>query len=113
MHKKTIMIDLDGVLNNYTKYEEGYIPDIKQGAKEFIKKLNDNYELVLFTTRPSAQALKWLKSNQIDKYFKEVTNIKKPAHIYIDDRALKFNGDYDKTSEEIEKFNVHWKAIVI
>ncbi len=29
------MIDLDGVLNNYSKYEENYIPDIKEGAKEF------------------------------------------------------------------------------
>lgn len=49
--KKTLMIDLDGVLNNYTKYEENYIPEMNAGAREFLKKLNDKYELVLFTTR--------------------------------------------------------------
>ena len=109
MLKKTLMIDLDGVLNNYKKYEEGFIPDIKQGAKEFVKILSKNYELVLFTTRNSKQAVEWLQSNKIDKYFKKVTNVKTPAYIYIDDRALKFNGNYDKTLNEIEHFSVHWK----
>ena len=51
MHKKTIMIDLDGVLDNYEKYTED-IPSIKKGAKEFIVKLSKDYELILFTTRP-------------------------------------------------------------
>ena len=109
MYKKTIMIDLDGVLNNYTKYEENYIPDIKQGAREFVQILSENYELILFTTRPSKQAVEWLKANNLDKYFKTVTNIKNPAYIYIDDRALKFNGDFYKTIEEIDNFKVYWK----
>lgn len=109
--KKTLMIDLDGVLNNYTKYEENYIPDIKQGAKEFLEKLYNSgkYELVLFTTRDLKLVKKWLLKVKIKKYFKEITNIKKPAHIYIDDRALRFDGDYDKTLGEIEKFKVHWE----
>lgn len=109
MYKKTLMIDLDGVLNNYTKYEEDYIPDIKQGAKEFIEKLSHNYELILYTTRNSKQAIEWLQTNNIDNYFKDVTNIKIPAYLYIDDRALKFNGNFDETFKEIENFNVYWK----
>ena len=44
--KKTIMIDLDGVLDNYTSYTSE-IPNIRRGAKEFIIKLYDNYELRL------------------------------------------------------------------
>lgn len=36
--KKTIAIDLDGVLDNYTKYTDE-IPSIKKGAKDFITKL--------------------------------------------------------------------------
>ena len=107
--KKTIMIDLDGVLNNYTKYIEGYIPDIKPGAKEFVKKLSKKYELILFTTRNPLQAIKWLQENKIYKYFKSVTDIKTPAYIYIDDRALKFDGDFNKTLDEIENFSTHWK----
>ena len=85
MYKKTLMIDLDGVLNNYTKYEENNIPDIKQGAKEFLEKLSDKYELVLFTTRKIELAQNWLKKEQLEHYFKEITNIKKPAYIYIDE----------------------------
>ena len=109
--KKTLMIDLDGVLNNYTKYEENHIPEIKNGAKEFLEKLHkkDKYELVLFTTRDLQLVKQWLIKEKINKYFKEITNIKKPAHIYIDDRALKFDGNYDKTPDEIENFKVYWK----
>ena len=104
--KKTIMIDLDGVLDNYTEYSEE-IPPIRDGAKDFVKKLSKDYELILFTTRPSKQAVEWLQENKIDKYFKDVTNTKYPAYIYLDDRAIKFDGDYNKTLEEIENFTVH------
>ena len=106
--KKTIMIDLDGVLDNYTKYTDE-IPEIRKGAKDFVKKLSKDYELILFTTRPSKQAVEWLQNNKIDKYFTNVTSVKYPAYIYIDDRAIKFEGNYNKTLEEIEKFKVNWK----
>lgn len=37
MFKKTILIDLDGVLNTYTgNFDENVIPPIKKGALEFI-----------------------------------------------------------------------------
>ncbi len=111
MYKKTLMIDLDGVLNNYIKYEENFIPEIKEGAKEFLEKLykSSKYELVLFTTRDKKLSEDWLKDNKISQYFKEITNIKKTASIYLDDRALKFNGDFKETLEEIKNFAVHWK----
>jgi len=106
--KKTIAIDLDGVLDNYTKYTD-YIPPIRKGAKEFIIKLSKDYDLVLFTTRSPMLATKWLISNKIDKYFTDVTNNKIPAYIYIDDRAINFSGNYDETLREIGNFKVHWK----
>ena len=95
------MIDLDGVLDNYYTYTEE-IPELRIGAMEFVKNLSNNYELVLFTTRDSKQATEWLQNNGIYKYFKDVTNIKLPAYICVDDRALKFDGDYNKTLDEIE-----------
>ena len=110
-YKKTIMIDLDGVLDNYSTYDKNRIPEIKTGAVDFIERLDKTgkYELVLFTTRSPKLATEWLIKNKIDKYFKDVTNVKYPAYIYLDDRAVQFRGDYKNTFEEIEKFNIYWK----
>lgn len=43
---------------------------------------------ILFTTRNNLEATKWLIENKIDKYFKNVTNVKIPAYLYLDDRAI-------------------------
>ena len=111
MHKKKFLIDLDGVLNQYgqEKFDENNIPEIKPGAKEFICELSQNAELYLFTSRNLLLASKWLIKNQIDKYFKDVTNIKIPAYLCIDDRTIRFNGNYTKTLKEIKSFQVYWK----
>ena len=109
-YKKTIAIDLDGVLDNYQKYDEEKIPKIRHGAKEFIQELYElNYDLVLFTTRPSKKAKKWLIENEVDCYFSKVTNEKPLAYIYLDDRAIQFNGDYKKALNEITQFRPYWK----
>ena len=101
---------LDGVLDEYTgKYDENKIPDIRNGAKDFIIKLSKDYKLILFTTRESSKAKDWLIENDINQYFSEITNIKPPAYIYLDDRALKFDGNYDKTLEEIKNYKAYWK----
>lgn len=109
--KKRILIDLDGVLNEYGKnlYDENHIPEIKKGAKIFIKKLSNFADLYLFTSRNLMLAAKWLMDNKIDKYFKDVTNIKLPSYLYIDDRTICFKGDYNSTIKEIEDFKVYWK----
>ena len=109
-YKKTIAVDLDGVLDNYTKYDANNIPEIKQGAREFIQELHKSgYNLILFTNRKPLSASKWLIENNLDKYFSDVTNVKPMAVIYIDDRAVKFDGDYNKTLSDIKNFNVYWK----
>lgn len=107
--KPTIMIDFDGVLNNYKYYDKNNLPEIKDGAIEFIKQLDKKYALVIFTTREKYQTKKWLKENKIDKYFKDITSVKYPATIYLDDRAIQFNGDYEKTLQEIKYFKPYWK----
>ncbi len=111
MYKKKILIDLDGVLNEYGKepYDENSIPDIKDGAVDFIKELNKIAELYLFTSRNLMLSTKWLVKNKIDQYFKDVTNIKIPSYLYIDDRCICFKGNYDKTLNDAKQFEVYWK----
>lgn len=108
---KRILIDLDGVLNNYgkDKYNENFIPEIKEGAYEFLEKLSQQAELYLFTSRNLIISVKWLIENNLDKFFKDVTNIKLSSFIYIDDRAITFNGNFQQTLREIESFNVYWR----
>jgi hypothetical protein len=110
-YKKKILIDLDGVLNEYGKeqYDENRIPKIKLGAKRFIKNLSEFGELYLFTSRNLMLSAKWLLENKIDKYFKDITNVKLPSYLYIDDRCICFKGEYKQTLEEIKNFKVHWK----
>ena len=111
MFTKKILIDLDGVLNEYgkEKFNENYIPEIKIGAYEFIEKLSKQSELYLFTTRNLMLATKWLIKNNLDKFFKDVTNVKLSSYLYIDDRCICFKGNYNKTLEEIKNFKVYWK----
>lgn len=108
--KKTLLIDLDGVLNQYEgNFDITYIPPIKNGAEEFIKKLSENYELKLFTTRNRLLTAKWLMDNNLDKCFTDITNVKDPAFLIIDDRCIKFQGDYETLYNEIENFRVWYK----
>lgn len=110
-YRRKIQIDLDGVLNEYGQepFDENNIPKIKEGAKEFVQTLSESADLYLFTTRNLMLSAKWLMDNGIDKYFKDVTNMKIPSYLYIDDRCICFNGDYNSTINEINDFRVYWK----
>lgn len=45
MIKKTILFDLDGVLDTYDgNYDKNYIPPIKDGAYDLIKELSKDYK---------------------------------------------------------------------
>ena len=108
--KKTILVDLDGVLNTYSgEFEEDYIPPIRKGAACFIETLAQNFTVKIFTTRNKLLAAKWLIDNNIDKFIEDITNIKEPSWMIIDDRCIQFSGDYEKTIETLKDFNVWYK----
>ena len=108
--KKTILIDLDGVLNEYTgNFDKDYIPPMKVGTKVFLENLSENFEFKLFTTRNKILASKWLVENNIDKYFVDITNTKDIAWLYIDDRCINFNGSFDSLKNSIETFKPWYK----
>ena len=110
--KSNILVDLDGILNTYTGgFDENYIPPVKSGAVEFLTTLSEKYIVKIFTTRNRLLASKWLIENGLDKYVADVTNIKEPAILHIDDRALTFQGDFDETLRKIKNFKVWYSTL--
>ena len=108
--KKTILIDLDGVLNEYTgNFDKNYLPQIKEGAKNFIEKLSENFEIKLFTTRNKILATKWIIENNLDSYILDVTDKKDLCWLFIDDRCINFKGNYESLYEQIENFKPWYK----
>lgn len=111
--KKLICIDFDGVLNNYSgQYDEHNLPQIKEGAEKFLDKLSEDFRIEIFTVRNIETVTQWLIKNNLMKYIENVTNIKnKFASVFLDDRALNFDGDFDKAYRNITTFKPYWKNI--
>ncbi len=113
--KKLLLIDLDGVLNLYNgKYDANKISKIRPGTLDFIKKLHQDYRILIFTARDIKTTIEWLKENDLNNYIEEVTNIKNPfASVILDDRAINFDGDYNKAYNLIKNFQPYWKKLKI
>lgn len=109
--KKTILIDLDGVLNTYTgNFDKDFIPPIKEGAYDFIKELSEDYIIKLFTTRNKLLASEWVINNNLKPYVDDITNIKELSYLIVDDRCIKFNGNFTDLKSDINKFSVWYKS---
>ena len=50
-----------------------------------------------------------VEENNQNNYVENVTNIKEPAYLIIDDRCINFNGDYKELKEKIANFEVWYK----
>jgi len=108
--KKKIYIDFDGVLNTYTGWQgntELFEPHA--GAEKFLRKLSRTYEIYIFSTRNPLLVAEWLTKHDLREYISGVTNVKEPAYVYIDDRAINFAGNYEEILDKLEKFEVWWK----
>lgn len=110
--KKTIAIDFDGPVHKYSKgWYDGTIYDPPTpGVKEALELLSKKYRLVLFTCRvlpdqPNGlrDVKKWLKENDLSKYFSNITYKKPRASFYIDDNAVVFKNNWPKVLTEIKK----------
>lgn len=112
---KTISIDLDGVLNTYHgDYDNEKISPIKEGAVEFLAELSKDYKLEIFTVRDRELVKNWLEDNKISVYISDITNAKNPySSVYVDDRAINFDGNYSKTIKEIKEFKPYWRKTTL
>lgn len=65
--------------------------------------------IYIFTTRPKNKVLDWLVTYNFTQYVYDITNVKIPAVVYIDDRALYFNGNYETILKKVDNFKTHWE----
>lgn len=109
--RQTILIDFDGVLHNYKGWQGPKAPLGKpiEKARASCFILAKNYRLVCFTTRPKDVVEPWLRLHGFPEM--KVTNIKEPAFLIVDDRAITFPGTWtDELLSRITSFSPHWSA---
>ena len=114
MRKETVILDFDGVIHSYSSGWQGadVIPDPPTpGAKEAIAKLREHYVVVVVSSRchqkGGIDAIKqWLANYEI--VVDNVSNDKPPHVVVVDDRALRFEGDWDAVIRDIPKCSIPW-----
>lgn len=107
--RNIVSIDFDGVISVYNGWEgKNHLGKPIDGAKEFIEKLlKAGFTPVVWTTRDQDQIGNWLKTNKFPPI--EVTNLKYPSTIYIDDRCIQFKGDYKDLMNDLKTYDVYWR----
>jgi hypothetical protein len=108
---KTVCLDFDGVLNNYRGWEgKDHLGEPKEGIKYFLEELSKKFDkIIIETTRDRLAVAVWLKKHGLGKYITNIYDKKPIATVYIDDRAIRFNGDFNESLNELKKFNPYWE----
>ena len=107
---RTVVLDFDGVIHSYTSGWQGVtvIPDPPvDGIREAIDDIRRFYKVVVVSTRcfqegGLAAVRTWLEEHNI--IVDEVLAHKPPAIVYIDDRALTFDGNPQGLLHKIKTF---------
>jgi hypothetical protein len=106
-----VCVDLNGVLDAYTGWKD---PDHwdppRAGARAFLESLHAHgFDVVVFTTRHPTGVRRWLREHHLHDLVLAVTRRKPPAHVFIDDRAICFQGDFDQALKQVIGFKAHWE----
>jgi hypothetical protein len=104
---RDLYVDFDNTLNiqgPWRGFYEHFPP--RPGAREFLEALvKRGYKVIIFTARPDIpETWQWLIDHDMAQFCETVTNVKKPGVNYIDDRAIRFRGNYDETLQELDDF---------
>lgn len=112
--KQTVVFDFDGVIHSYTSGWQGVgvIPDPPvPGIKEAIDNIRAaGYEVVVVSTRCTSAEGRIALYHYLKQHHIEVDDIrveKPPAIVYIDDRAICFDGHPETLLAKIVNF-VPW-----
>ncbi|HBE66849.1 MAG TPA: hypothetical protein DDW52_01740 [Planctomycetaceae bacterium] len=108
--RRTICLDFDGVLNSYRSGWCGIdnIPDPPiHGTDRAVQRLRKDYRVVVNSARCATpegrEAIRqWLARHNIE--VDEVCEHKPPATVYVDDRAIRFEGDWFEALQKISDF---------
>ena len=108
--QRTVCLDFDGVLHSYRSGWCGadVIPDPPiHGTRESVARLRQQYRVVVHSARCHTEAGRkavqlWLQKHDI--VVDEVCEHKPPALVYVDDRAVRFRGNWDDAMSEIREF---------
>lgn len=113
----TVVLDFDGVLHSYTSGWKGahVIPDPPVvGAQDFVRELHaSGYGVEVASTRattaPGRRAMQaWFVANGFPAM--AIAHGKPPGIVYLDDRALRFEGPGKwPTMAEIKEASVPWQ----
>ena len=109
--KRIVCVDLNGVLDAYTGWQgPDHFDPPRHGAREFLATLRQrDYRIVIFTSRFAADVWNWIERHELSPFVDEVTDCKPAAHVFVDDRAVCFRGDFDATLRDIDAFSAHWE----
>ena len=123
--RKTLCVDFDNCIHNMSEgWQEGRLyGDVVTGFFDWFRRTHKDFRIVIFSTRcidvehlnKMSEWLvekydQWAKENGLENEVRptvEFTDKKIPAIAYIDDRAIRFTGnweDYDLTVDALKEF---------
>jgi hypothetical protein len=118
-------VDFDGVLHKCSKgFYDGtiYDPPIK-GSHNALRMLSEQYVIIIYSAKAKSDRplingktgieliWEWLKEHDMDRFVKEVTAEKPRAVFYIDDKAVRFDGDWSDTFEVLEALGYYKQGL--
>jgi hypothetical protein len=104
-------VDLNGVLDAYAGWQGAdHFDPPRAGARAFLEALRRRgFRIVIFTTRYAPDVRAWLDAYALGELVDDVTDRKPAAHVFVDDRAVCFRGDFNATLRDIDTFSAHWE----
>ena len=103
----TLVIDIDGTLLEYDRYEPFVFGRPKPGAIEFLRAQKAaGHNIILHTARSSKEQfalIDHLAAVGIAELIDGFQTDKPIGHVYIDDRAIRFGGDWAHCAAEVDR----------
>jgi len=105
--RRTVALDLDGVLATYNGFHAAIGAPLP-GSAAFLRRLSAlGWDAVLHTCRDAADVDPWLREHGLRL---PVATGKPIASAYLDDRAVRFTGDWADALRDLEALRPWWKA---